>query len=564
MRKIRWQSVLLGVGSLLVVAGGCYFVFFRTARTPTQVAITFSGDETVFSEAIVGQPTLINPLLAASQADSDLASLVFSGLTTVDEFGQPIPDLAESWETSRDGLTYTFHLRENVVWHDGLPFSAQDVDFTMRLLRDPRFPGSEGLGAFWRTVETYADDDATIRFVLTQPLAAFPEYAGIGILPAHILEGIDPATLAEQPFNLSPIGTGPFAVVSMTEERGVTIVQLQPFDNPGRRIGISEVELRFYDDHRAAFDALGDDVLAMGGLMARELDAALASPGLNIYTTPLPVYVTVIFNQQAPERLPFFQDKDVRVALAMAVDRETIVAEAMGRQALLAETPILPGNWAYAPDAHMPTYNPSAAAQLLDEVGWVLADGSIRRQGETYLAFTLLVTDQGAEREIGEALVRDWQEIGVDAQLRVVDGATFRSEVLQPDSAQRTYDAALLEFSQEGLADPDPYPFWSQAQIDGGQNYGGFYDREISEMLEIARRDPNGVRRADLYREFQHRFGEVGAAIMLYYPTYHYAVSCQVAGVQLVALRDPTDRFRTLSDWRIASGTELDTLCNTP
>jgi peptide/nickel transport system substrate-binding protein len=248
----------------------------------------------------------------------------------------------------------------------------------------------------------------------------------------------------------------------------------------------------------------------------------------------------------------------------MVVDREALVAQTMGREALLAETTILPGNWAYAPDAHLPAYDPSAATQLLDEAGWVIADGTLRQQGETQLAFTLLVADQGEGREIGQTLVQAWQQIGIGAQLRVVDGATFRSEVLQSDPAQRTYDAALIEFSQEGLADPDPYPFWSQAQIEGGQNYSGFYDREISEMLEIARRDPNGVRRADLYRTFQHRFGEAVPAILLYYPTYHYAVSCQVAGVQIAALRSPSDRFRTIADWRLASGAELDALCHTP
>jgi len=567
MRTIRWQVVLLGFGFLLIVVGGIYFIFFRAGRTPDQVAVTFSESDAVFSEAVVGQPAFINPLLVTSQADRDLAALVFSGLTTIDEFGQPIPDLAESWEVSHDGLTYIFHLRGGVMWHDGQPFTARDVDFTMRLLRDPRFSGAEDLGAFWRTVETYADDDTTVRFVLTQPLAAFPEYAGIGILPAHILEGVDPSALTSLPFNRAPIGTGPLRFESISQEQGATIVRLVPFGSyylPQRRVGFAAMEMRFYSDHRAAFAALGSDALAMGGLTPDELDAVLASPGINLYTAPLPIYAAVIFNQQSPDRLPFFQEEDVRIALAMAVDRQTLVRGTMGRLALSAETTVLPGNWAYAPDARMPAYNPDAAAQLLDAAGWVTAEDGVRRQGEMQLAFTLLVVDRGEAAQIGQAVVQAWQQIGVGAQLRVVDMETFHTEVLQSTAAQRTYDAALLEFSQAGLADPDPYPFWSQAQIDGGQNYSGFYDREISEMLEIARRDPNGVRRADLYRTFQRRFDETAAAILLYYPTYHYAVSCQVAGVQISALRSPTDRFHTLASWRIVAGAALESLCNIP
>jgi peptide/nickel transport system substrate-binding protein len=221
LKRLRWQVIVLAFGLLLIAA----FIIYRILGgggppTPPEVHVTVTE---TYTEAIVGKPVWANPLLAISQADRDLVSLVFSGLTRVDEYGQPAPDLAESWEVSPDGLSYTFHLRPDVTWHDGTPFTADDVAFTMSLLRDPDFPGPADLAAFWRTVETYAEEPSTVKFVITQPLAAFPEYAGIGILPAHLLAGIAAADLPQDPFNAKPVGTGRLKWMS-AEELGNTVV----------------------------------------------------------------------------------------------------------------------------------------------------------------------------------------------------------------------------------------------------------------------------------------------------------------------------------------------------
>jgi ABC-type transport system substrate-binding protein len=137
-------------------------------------------------------------------------------------------------------------------------------------------------------------------------------------------------------------------------------------------------------------------------------------------------------------------------------------------------------------------------------------------------------------------------------------------ELLQtpPGDDGRGFDMALVEFGQGGLADPDPYPFWHESQVARGQNFSGFVDRDISEMLEVARRDANGVRRADLYKAFQQAFLDRAAAILLYNPLYHYAVSCQVQGVQVVIYTEPADRFRNMQDWRIIPADQVEQYCS--
>ncbi len=561
---MRWQIIVLGIGLLMIAAAGLFALLRQppVTETPDVQPIDFI-ETSSFSEAIVGQPVLVNPLLATSQADRDLVALVFSGLTQLDEYGQPIPDLAKDWEVSADGLTYTFHLRDDVVWHDGEPFTAGDVAFTMSLLRDPDFPGPADLAMFWRTVETYVLDDTTVEFVLTQPLSAFPEYAGVGILPAHLLAGVPPADLAEDSFNLSPVGTGRLKWVFSEVVDGVTTVHLAPhpdYYDAGRRVQLDEVSLRFYDEAPDAFRALGPDVQAMGGLTPDELNAALGSPNLSIYTARLPAYTAIIFNQQAPSRLPFFQEEPVRQALTASLDREAIVERVLPRQAVVAVSPLIPGTWAYEPDIQPIPYDPALAAPLLDEAGW-LQEGPVRSREGVPLSFELLVSDRSIDQQIGETVVEQWRGLGVDARLVSVDADELLERLETPTDEGRDFDAALVEFSQGRLADPDPYPFWHESQAREGQNYSGLADRDISEALEIARRDPNGVRRAELYRSFQTWFVERAAAILLYNPVYHYAVSCQVEHVQLMIFVDPSDRFRSLHDWRIAPAGERTAAC---
>ncbi len=563
-RRIRWQVILLGAGLLLAALAGAFMLIFQPPTPVGPIDISYSQTQT-YSEGIVGQPQWVNPLLATSQADRDLTALVFSGLTHIDEYGQPSPDLAEKWEVSPDGLTYTFHLRRGITWHDGAPFTADDVAFTMSLLRDPSFPGPADLGAFWQTVETYADDPSTVRFVLTQPLAAFPEYTTIGILPVHILGGIKAADLPKDPSNLSPIGTGRLQWLAQAKQFGYTTVQLKPY--PGyydrtRAVHLSAVELRFYQNSNSAFSALSrSEIEAMGDLTVAQLNSALPSKRLSVYSTRRPSYAAIIFNQGASARLPFFTDPMVRRALGMALDKRAILSQVLPQQALPASSTILPGTWAYDSSLTPIPFDTAGAAAQLDQTGWPLA-GGVRAHENIKLSFNLLAADNPTDRQFGQLVVQAWKALGVDASLQTVSAEQLIKRLQSaPGDQGRDFDAALIEFGQGSLADPDPYPFWHETQIKDGQNYSGFADRDISEMLEIARKDPNGVRRAELYRAFQQMFEDRAAAIILYNPLYHYAVSCQVQGVQLMILADPSDRFRNMQDWHILAPAQAAQAC---
>ena len=140
-----------------------------------------------YIEAIVGAPARVNPLFAPlNNADADLASLVFSGLTRLGPDGEVLPDLAESWEISDDGLIYTFHLRNDVTWHTGAPFTAEDAVFTYDMLADPELPSDPTLGQPWRRISCTAADETTPQCKLPEPSETFLAHTAIGLLPKHV------------------------------------------------------------------------------------------------------------------------------------------------------------------------------------------------------------------------------------------------------------------------------------------------------------------------------------------------------------------------------------------
>src|SRR5262249_49265152 len=170
------------------------------------------------------------PLFAdLNLVDRDITSLIFEGLTRTNQYGEPEPALAKNWVISSDGLEYVVRLRDDVLWQDGVRFTAIDVIYTISLLQSSDFPGDSALGAFWRTVEVQQLGDDLIRFRLTQPLGSFLDELRIGILPEHALRGTTAAQLATHPFNLSPIGTGPYQLEALrsTGGSGVGIVDLR-------------------------------------------------------------------------------------------------------------------------------------------------------------------------------------------------------------------------------------------------------------------------------------------------------------------------------------------------
>jgi peptide/nickel transport system substrate-binding protein len=280
------------------------------------------------------------------------------------------------------------------------------------------------------------------------------------------------------------------------------------------------------------------------------LPQVLSEPDLAVYTARRPELSMVMFNLNTPDA-EFFKDVKVRRALLLGLNRQWIVDRLLRGQAAVSDGPILPGTWAYYDGLKRVDYDREAATALLKEAGYTLAgEGDVvRKNGDLALRFTLTYPDSELHRQVAEYLRDSWSALGAQVEL---EGLTY-DQMIRERLEPRSYQAALVDMNLSRSPDPDPYPFWDQAQVVVGQNYTQWDHRVASEYLEQARITVNMAERARLYRNFQIIFTQELPALPLYYPMYTYAVSRDVQGVRMGPLFDEADRFSGVSDWFLTS-----------
>lgn len=559
MNKLRWQLLLVGL-ALVAIA------ILLLAQQPLLQAFTAQPERGgIYIEGLVGSIGRLNPLLdAGNPADQDVDSLIFSSLVSFDTRGNPQPELAETWGISLDGLQYNFTLREGLTWHDGAPLTTADIAFTIELMKDPTLPVSEDVRALWTSVQVFVFDDLHIQFRLPSAYAPFMDYLAFGILPQHILGEMDAATLMNAPFNLEPVGSGPYRFGELLNENNqVTGVVLNAWDGyyAGRPF-IDQVVFHYYETPEAAYQAFRDgDVLGVSYVDAQLLPRVLSDPVLNVYSTRLPSLSLVLLNLDNAEK-PFLQEAQVRQALLYGVNRQWIVDEFLGGQATVADSPILPGSWAYNESQPQIPYDTDIAISMLKEAGYTIPaeGGQVRSKEGLSLEFELVHPDDLLHTRIAESIRDNWAQIGVQVTLVAVPYDQLVSNYLEP----RTYEAALVDLNFTHEPDPDPYPFWHQAGATGGQNYSKWNDRRASEYLEQARAYPgvstNQNQRARLYRNFQAHFAREMPALLLYFPIYNYAISAQVRGVSIGPIFQSSDRFAGINEWFLVASSQVQEL----
>lgn len=535
---MRWQVVIAVVAMLLIMVMAAY-----TAYNTTTVLVPDYGG--VYTEGIAGNPRHINPLLSAhNDVDRDLAALVFNGLTTAHEDGHILPDLADKWEISKDDLSYTFYLRRDVRWHDGTPFTADDVVFTIDLLRSPGFPGRADLAELWRTVTVERLDAHTVRFTLSEPFAPFLHYTTIGLLPAHILQDVSAKQLPNHSFNLDPIGTGPFVVDEVTSQHAVLLPNMDYYDT---RPLLERVEFIFYPDYPSVIAAYRrGEIRGISRVPPEYLHEVQAEGDLQFFSAHLSGYALVFLNLEQP----IFQEPEVRQALLWALDRQKIIDQILEGRAIVAHGPVPPFSWAYEASAAQYTYNPSQARALLQQAGWQDKDGDgVREKGDLKLQFALLTNEDATRIKVINELTRQWAEVGVRAVPQTAGVAGMVRDFLVP----RQYDAIFYDWERLPT-DPDPYPQWHSTQNMGaGQNFVAYSVEQADLIMEEARRTTDQGRRGALYRDLQRILAEDVPVLPLYHPVYTYAIDEGVRDAQIGPMWDTPDRFRTITEWYSAS-----------
>lgn len=547
MKKLRWQILIILLTGLVV---GILLIAEQRNGTPTVLTAPTPEQGGSYTEALVGSFQRLNPLLAYYQAaDRDINRLIYSGLIKFDDRGNPQGDLAESFGPTQDGTIYNIVLRADAKWHDGEPVTGDDVAFTVELMRNAGDVLPQDLQDMWKKVEVVTDGKQIVQFKLPEAFSPFLDYLSFQILPKHLLDGKPIDSLIDDTFNMQPVGSGPYRmenlIVEGDEIKGVVLTAYE--DYYGKKPYLEQVVFRYYPDSFSAYAAYKDGLVqGISQVTSDVLEDALKDPGLSLYTSRLPQLTMVLFNLREAQS-PFFKEADVRKALLMGLNRRNMIRDVLQGQAAVADGPIFPGTWAYYEGTPTVEYDPTGAADLLKNAGYVLSaqDQTVRKKDDVALSFTLIFPDDDIHRQLAEAIQADWGKLNVSVNLEALP----YEELIYDRLETREYQAALVDLNLSQTPDPDPYPFWDQVQAETGQNYSQWDNRVVSEYLEQARVTIDQAERMRLYRNFQVLFAEEMPALPLYYPMYSFAVDRAVRGVTVGPLFDTSDRLALLTEW---------------
>jgi len=557
MKRLRWQILIVVIA---LIAIGVLLLGQQSSVLPGIEAVIEPTTGGAYTEALIGSLGRLNPLLDdANPADRAVDRLLYSSLIRFDSRGSAQGDLTESWGISQDGTVYNLSLRNEAVWHDGKPVTSEDVIFTIQLMQDENIPLPPDLQEFWSQIEVGALNEKTLQFRLPEPFAPFLDYLTFGVLPKHLLGNMTAQEIINASFNLNPVGSGPYQFDSLLmDNEEITGVALSAFDGYyGKKPYIEEVFFQYYPDSPSAFAAYQDgEVMGISEITPDVLDSALKEADLNLFTGRRSRLNLIFLNLDIPS-LPFFQDPLVRRALLLGINRRWIVDRLFGGQAIIAHGPVFPESWAYYEGIEQLSYDSEAAVDLLKEAGYTIPaeGGDVRAKEGVLLEFEMLYPEGEEYGQIAESIQKDWQKLGVQVDLKPVSYDELINDNLEP----RTYQAALVELNLDRSPDPDPYPFWHQVQIIGGQNYSGWDDRQASEYLEQARVLVSPADRTKRYRNFQVRFASEMPALPLFYPVYSFGIDQQVQGVSMGPLYEPSDRLNTITSWYLVAKPSIET-----
>jgi len=538
------EKTILGFLSILLITSLSLSITGYVARHSTLVA----QNGGTYTEAIVGQPRYINPILASSNdADMDLTKVVYSSLFRLGPDLALKNDLATSVEVSKDGKTYTIQMREDALWHDGKNVTADDVIFTIESiqLKDNNSP----IAQTFQGVSVLKIDNKTIRFILQKTAyAPFLSTLTIGILPKHVWENIPAKTASFAEQQLKPVGSGPFVfneIITKKKTGEITSISFVRNDQYyGQKAHLSNVVFTFLNTHEEAISALtANKVDGIGHLPSSLVSSVENRSALQIKKLLLPQYFGLFFNQS---KNPILNDAGVRSALDLAIDRKDIVTQALNGQGEPLGMPIPSGLFSF-PTIQDSVYDMEKAKQNLDDAGWKVGkNDGIREKDGKQLEFTITTTDWQEYIKTAELVKEKWAAIGVKTNIKNVSTAVIQQTVVTP----RQYE--ILLYGESLPANPDPYPFWHSTQIKSpGLNLSLVQDKDIDKLLENARISTDQEKRKELLQSFIERFLDIRPAIVLYRPYYLYAQRSQVKGIYIEQGGLPSDRFNNIEEWHV-------------
>ncbi|HZP36148.1 MAG TPA: peptide-binding protein [Methylomirabilota bacterium] len=481
-----------------------------------------------FIQASIGDIGGLIPSLTSDQSSHEVGGLIYDGLVKLDKDLNMAPAMAESWTYSKDCLDLTFKLRRDVKWHDGYPFTADDVVFTYQTMINPKTPAPFKEG-FLLVKSVDAPDPYTVHVRYDKPYARAVETWGTYILPKHLLQSFAEAgTLRESPQNSHPVGTGPYRFQEW--KPGEKVVLLANPDYYEGRPYLSRVVYRVIPSQATIFLELKargvDYVSTLTGIQyARQTEYPAFRKAYHKYRYPASDYTFLGFNLKDPR----FADRRVRRAFAHAINKQELIDGVRLGLAREATGPIRPGTWAYTDKVTRFEYDPAKARELLAEAGWRDRDGDGVVEDKDGKPFTVTIrTNQGNDerKKIAEIIQQRLKEVGVHADIQLIEWAAFIKEFVKP----RRFELVVLGLGTG--VDPDQYVVWHSSQRGPDQmNRTGYANPEVDALLEAGRSSCVQSERVKYYHRLQEILAEDLPMIFLYYRDALPVVAARIHGV---------------------------------
>lgn len=509
------------------------------------------------SEGILGTPRFINPVLALSDADKDVTSLVYSGLTRKYQNGEMIPDLAENYTISKDGLSYTFILKDKIYFHDGAPVTADDVIFTINEIKDPLTKSPRKSN--WDGITVQKIDEKTIQFNLKQPYESFLENVSVGILPEHIWKG---SPIELNTANTDPIGSGPYQVSTVSKQSSGIIDSYELKQYKKFILGkpyIKKLTLKFYPNENDLISAIkSGSVDQISGVTPENADI-LKESGYTLQSSILPRVFGLFFNQNQAQ---IFTDKHIIEAMNEAIDKDRIVSEVLKNYGVTINDPIPPNMIAYQKlnnEVNLSREeNVKKAMAILNKDGWVKGDDGFLHKttkatknkktttSTTDLEFIISTGNAPELTKTANIIKENLAEIGMKVEVQTFEIGNLNQSVIRP----RKYDALL--FGQIINHESDLFAFWHSSQrLDPGLNVAMYTNAKVDKILEDALVTVDEKNRIKKYAAFENEINHDMPAVFLYSPSFIYAVSKNLDGLNIDHITTPEDRFLNIYEWSV-------------
>lgn len=540
-REVRRRIALwvLAIGVVIGATGLQYLWYQNNYRT------TANATNGTYAEAVLGPVDTLNPIFAKSSAEETAGELMFSRLVTYDKSGKLNYDLADSMIVSPDGKTYTFTIRPDARWDDGLYVRARDVVFTVNTLKNP---ASRSTITGWDNVVAKEIDSRTVAFELPAVYAAFPHALRfLPVLPEHILRDVEPAALREDAFSSKPVGSGAFTLRLLQEvdaANGRKIIHLAKSESYFKGTPkLDRIQLHVYKDIDSVKHALAtSEVNAATDLTVTDSNA-VSTERYNVEHRPVNSGVYALMNTTSP----VLQDKKIRQALQTGTNTKEI------RNKLSSDLPelYLPfiDSQVFGNNPAKPVYDAAKAGQMLDEAGWVVQGSTRIKDGKPLTLSVVTTKNNDFETALG-ILAKQWQALGVTVSTTIVDPSDPSQNVVQDILQPRQYDVLLYQLTIGG--DPDVYAYWHSSQAASGLNFSNYKSSVSDDALASARSRVEPDLRNAKYITFANQWLSDAPAIGLYQATMQYVHTKSVHALPKdFMLVSSADRYSDVRFWSV-------------